>query len=46
MIDQQDAFTLFVRYDLRRSFEVPRDTPRELLTLVDQIVGPGAPIRT
>jgi len=37
MSNQQDAFALFVRRDLARLFDVPADTPQELLSLVDQI---------
>ena len=37
MNDQQDAFALYVRRDLARVFEMPTETPREMLALVEQI---------
>jgi hypothetical protein len=46
MHDQQEPFAAFVRRDLARIFEMPGETPCEMLTLVDLICGLDRPNRT
>ena len=45
MHHRQDAFTVFIQRDLTRVFEMPVETPREMLTLVDQICASEQPNR-
>lgn len=40
---RQDAFTVFVRRDLARVFEMPIEMPFEMLTLIDEICGGEGP---
>ena len=46
MHHRQDAFSVFVRRDLARVFEMPLETPCEMLKLVDQICGSEQPNRS
>lgn len=43
---RQDAFTVFMHRDLSRAFEMPTETPRDMLMVVEQICAVEQPKRS